>query len=249
MWMTQQYSPDLTGGDTIDGVVADGAGDAYRVVDGLMSTRWSCRAFSSRPVPRTEIAKILEAARKTPSWCNTQPWHVDITEGRATDDLRAALRAAIADGPGQNPDIEFPTSYEGVYRDRRRESGFQLYESLGIEKSDRAGSARQMLRNFDFFDAPHVAIVTTEPALGAYGAVDCGLFVQSFVLAAHSLGIATIPQAALATQAPVIREHLGLDQKRHVLIGVSFGYPDITSPVNGYRTSRRSTEEVATFHA
>lgn len=214
----------------------------------LLSSRWSCRAFLPKPVPRTEIGRVLDIARRTPSWCNTQPWHLHITSAEATDELRTALRAEIADGPQENPDIAFPEAYEGVYRDRRRASGWQLYESLGIGKGDRAASARQTLRNFDFFDAPHVAVLTTERALGTYGALDCGLFVDSFLLAAHARGLGAIPQAALATQAPLLRKHFGIPDERQVLLGISFGYPDVTHPVNGYRTDRQSVDELATFH-
>ena len=32
------------------------------------------------------------------------------------------------------PDVPFPPSYEGVYRHRRRVSGWQLYEALGVER-------------------------------------------------------------------------------------------------------------------
>ncbi|QTI70863.1 nitroreductase [Gordonia polyisoprenivorans] len=214
----------------------------------LLSTRWSCRAFLPQPIPREELDRVLDIARRTPSWCNTQPWHIDITTGSATDALRDALHDAISQGSQENPDIEFPTAYEGVYRDRRRTSGWQLYESLGIAKGDRAASARQTLRNFDFFDAPHVAVVTTERALGTYGAVDCGLFVNNFLLAAHSRGIGTIPQAALATQAPVLRDYFGYPDNRLVLLGISLGYPDLDDPVNVYRTERQEVGDIATFH-
>ena len=233
------------------GATTDRAGhvddEAYGVLDRLVAERWSCRAFLPDPVPRAEIEKVLDIARRTPSWCNTQPWHLHIASGEATGALRSAIGSAIAAGPQENPDIPFPEAYEGDYAERRRTSGWQLYESLGIAKGDRVASGRQMMRNFDFFDAPHVAIVTTERALGAYGAVDCGLFVQSFLLAAHACGIGAIPQAALATQAPVIREHLGLPETRQVLIGISFGYPDADHPVNGYRTERQGLADVATF--
>lgn len=221
--------------------------DATTTLERLLSDRWSCREFRNESVPRAEIERVLDVARRTPSWCNTQPWHLHVTSGQQTQDLRSALASAIADGPVQNPDLPFPESYDGVYRERRRVSGRQLYDSLGIASGDRAASARQTLRNFDFFGAPHVAVLTTDRALGAYGAVDCGLFVGNFLLAAHSRGIASIPQAALATQAPVLREFLGLSDDRLVVIGISFGYPDLDHAVNAYRTDRQSVDDVATF--
>lgn len=222
-------------------------GSSTAVLRDLLEGRWSCRSFDSKPVPRSDIEGILDIARWTPSWCNTQPWHVHITEGSATERLRQAIGERILRQVTQEPDIDFPTSYEGVYKERRRESGWQLYESLGIAKGDRAASGEQMLKNFDFFGAPHVAIITTERALGPYGAVDCGLFVSNFLLAAHSKGIATVPQAALAAQAPTIRDFFDIPDERQILLGISFGYPDLVDPVNSYRTERQSLGEVATF--
>jgi nitroreductase len=217
------------------------------VLRDLLEGRWSCRSFEPRQVQRSDIEDILEIARWTPSWCNTQPWHVHITEGFATDQLRQAVGEQISRRVTPEPDIDFPTSYQGVYQERRRTSGWQLYESLGIAKGDRAASGEQMLKNFDFFGAPHVAIITTERALGPYGAVDCGLFVSNFLLAAHSKGIATVPQAALAAQAPTLRKFFDIPEGRQVLLGISFGYPDRVDPVNSYRTERQALDEVATF--
>lgn len=210
--------------------------------------RHSCRAFRPEPVPRVTIEQILDVARATPSWCNTQPWHVHITEGSATEYFRAALANRVQRNFEEQPDFAFPLAYEGRYCERRRASGWQLYESLGIAKGDRVASGQQMLKNFDLFGAPHVAIVTTDRSLGIYGAVDCGLFVQSFLLAAASMGVATIPQAALASQAPLVREHFSLPDDRLVLLGISFGYADTEHPANGYRTPRQDLAELVTWH-
>jgi hypothetical protein len=64
------------------------------------------------------------------------------------------------------PDFPFPREYHGVYLGRRRECGFQLYETVGIARGDRVASARQGRENFRLFGAPHVCIVTTDEGLG-----------------------------------------------------------------------------------
>lgn len=217
------------------------------VLDELLAERWSCRGFRPDPVRSRVVTEILDGARRAPSWCNTQPWHVHVLSGEGIERFRAGLHEWVAEGPREEPDFPFPPAYEGVYAERRRVSGWQLYDAVGIQKGDRAASAREMLRNFDCFGAPHVAIVTTDATLGLYGAVDCGLFVQSFLLAAHSRGVGTIPQAALASQAPFIRKFLGLPDDRKVLLGISFGYPDNEHPTNSYRTERQSLDELATI--
>ncbi len=170
-----------------------------------------------------------------------------VTESEATDRFRKALSEHVQAHPVQEPDLPFPLAYEGVHLERRRASGWQLYESLGIAKGDRLASGRQMLRNYELFGAPHAAIVTTDAKLGVYGAVDCGRFVQSFLLAAQSLGVAAVPQAAIAGQAPFVRKYLGLPPDRLVLLGISFDYPDEAHPANNYRTARQTTDELVSW--
>jgi len=212
----------------------------------LLEGRWSCRGFLPDPVPREIITQVLDLARQSPSWCNTQPWQVIVTEGEGTERFRAALSAYAATSE-MEPDFPFPSRYSGRYLERRRECGFQLYESVGIAKGDRTASAKQAAKNFELFGAPHAAIITTEAELGVYGAIDCGVYVQTFLLAAQSLGLGAIPQAALATYAPFIREHFGLPEYRHIVCGVSFGWPDHDHPANGFRTSRVPVTETVTW--
>ncbi|MET0720526.1 MAG: nitroreductase [Tardiphaga sp.] len=220
---------------------------AIDTLETLLAARYSCRAYKPDPVPRETIDRILNAAQKTASWCNSQPWQVTITSGEATKKFRDVLYPVAAAGTASSGDFPFPREYRGVYLDRRRESGFQLYNTLGIARGDKAAYAKQALENFNFFGAPHVAIVTTDEALGVYGAVDCGGYVSNFMLAAQALGLATVPQAALAFHSAVVRKHFGMSDDRRVVCGISFGYADSDNKVNGYRTSRAALPEVARF--
>ena len=114
----------------------------------------------------------------------------------------------------------------------------QLYQAVGIPKDDMPGRARQMLRNFELFDAPHVAIVHTEAELGTYGAVDCGLWIDSFLLGAQALGLGAAPQAALASYSPFLRSYFDIPDTRQIVAGISFGLPDPDHAVNSFRTTR-----------
>ena len=215
------------------------------VLERLLSDRWSCRGYTDRQVSRDVLDRLLIMAGSTPSWCNTQPWQVHVTAGEAT----ARLRDAMAADDRFGPDIDFPPSYEGVYAERRRESGWQLYEAVGVEKGDRAGSAAQTMRNFEFFGAPHVAVVTAPQSLGTYGLVDCGLYVQSFLLAARALGLGACAQAALAMRSAFLRDWFDVPDDRWVVCGISFGHPDPDHPTASYRTTRVPVAECATIHA
>lgn len=220
--------------------------DAFESLAQILDDRWTCRQFLPDQVPRETIESLLRVAQRTPSWCNTQPWQVAVTEGAATDRFRKELLEHVQSS-APAPDFAFPARYTGVYRDRRRECGLQLYESVGIVKGDQAGTMRQAMRNFELFDAPHVAIVSTEADLGVYGAVDCGLYIGTFLLAAQSLGLGAAPQAALASYSPFLREYFEFSENRRIVAAISFGYPDSDHPVNGFRTRREETDQVATW--
>lgn len=209
-----------------------------------LRARYSCRQFLDKPVPRDTIEAILDTAQLTPSWCNTQPWQIILLSGNETDRLREKLHAHAAGGAPSNPDFPFPPHYEGVYRDRRKVCGVQLYQALGIGKDDRAAAGEQALENFRFFEAPHVLLITTPENLGVYGAVDCGLYVSNFILAAREHGIDTIAQAALASYPDLLRVYFGLPPERKFVCGIAFGYGDSEHAINKYRTERADLVDV-----
>ena len=217
------------------------------VLEKLLRERYSCRAFKPEAVPRASIERILTTAQRTASWCNSQPWQIVIASGEARERFRKEIYAAVSAGAAEDGDFSFPREYRGVYLGRRRESGFQLYNTLGIARGDKLAYAKQALENYNFFGAPHVAIIHTDEALGIYGAIDCGAYVGNFMLTAQALGLGSIAQAALARQSGLIRRHFGLGDDRRVVCGISFGFPDHDHKINSYRTSRASLADTATF--
>lgn len=217
-----------------------------RALETLLRRRHSCRAFLDRPVEREIVMRILETAQLTASWCNAQPWQLHIASGAPLARFRDGVLAAAISEPAR-PDLPFPAEYPGVYLERRRECGWRLYDSVGIAKGDRAASARQSLENFRLFGAPHVATVTTPAAMGVYGAIDCGAYVAAFMLAAESVGVASIAQAALASYPDIARRHLGIADDRMVVCAISFGFEDRAHPVNRFRTGRALVSEAVVF--
>jgi nitroreductase len=216
------------------------------VLADLLQERYSCRGFLPYGVSRATIETILGIAQRTASWCNSQPWQIAIASADATQRLREELLQYVRVNRAQ-PDFPWPSEYRGVYRDRRRECGLQLYQSVGVAAADRQAGELQRLENFRFFGAPHVAIVSTDQKLGTYGAIDCGAYVANFALAAHSVGIASIAQAALAAYPDFWREHLELGEDRRIVCGISFGYEDPDHPANGFQTPRAGIAQVVNW--
>lgn len=213
------------------------------VLQRLLSARFSCRGFLPDTVDKGLIEKWLETAQRSPSWCNTQPWQLVVTSGEGTHAFINGLQKAMLNDK-HAPDFLFPGTYEGVCLERRREVGFQLFDSVGIKKGDREASAKQTAENYRLFGAPHVALLTVPKSLGVYGAVDAGIYIGILLLAAQALGLGCIAQASLAGFPDFVRRHFALPDDRMVVCGVSFGYADHGHPINGFRSNRAQLAQV-----
>src|SRR3978361_1109484 len=110
--------------------------DRIGVLEELLNERSSVRAFLAKDVDRATIEHLLTTAQRTASWCNSQPWQVIIASGEARERFRKLIYAEAASGAGRDHHFPPPREYLGVYLERRRESGFQLYNTLGIVRGD-----------------------------------------------------------------------------------------------------------------
>lgn len=222
-------------------------------LEGLLRERHSCRSFAPQPVDDAIIVRILEMAQRSVSSNNSQPWDVIVTRGAGTERFRDAFFAEAESamayhGRETKFEPDFPEQrFVGRYKDRRRECGGQLFSSLGISRDEPDRVRGYGMQNFLLFGAPHAALITTDVDLGPFGAVDCGAYIQSFLLAAQSLGVATIAQGSFARLAPFMRRYFGLPESRLIVCGISFGYSNKDAPVNTFRTSRAPLADIVTW--
>jgi len=216
-------------------------------LDDTIRDRRSVRGFhADRPVPRDVLREALELAQRAPSNCNVQPWRVFIASGPALDRLRSVLCNAIRSGelPGAENAID---AFPGEYRRLQVECAVTMYREMGIARDDYEGRMRATLRNFEFFDAPHVAIVCMENRFGPRVAVDVGAYVQTLMLALWSRGVASCAQASLTMYPAIIRRELAIPDELRILCGISFGYEDPAVPANRTRQSREPIETNVIF--
>lgn len=210
-----------------------------------LQERASTRAFLDRAVDRKLIERVLDAARWAPSGVNIQPWQVAVVQGESKRALGEALIAVRESGQKQTADYQYyPSEWVEPYKSRRRASGLALYEALGIGREDTERQKAAWYANYRFFDAPVGLLFFMDRQLGQGAWLDMGMFIQSVMLAARTLGLATCPQASLAEYAETVRGQLGIGPENLLLCGMALGYADPQHPVNRYRTER---EPVAAF--
>jgi nitroreductase len=206
-------------------------------LDQTIKERRSVRGFLPKPVPRDLLEEVLSLAQHAPSNCNVQPWRVYIASGEILEDLRDALVAAAESGESQAMSAPVD-SFFGTYRDKQVACAVELYGKMGIARDDRAGRRHAMVRNFEFFDAPHVAYVCMARSFGIGVALDVGMYVQTLMLAMQSRGIASCAQASLRAFPDVAARHLRIPDDEQILCGLSFGYEDPDVPANQTRQPR-----------
>lgn len=228
----------------------------------LLSERRSIRQFEKKPVPQELIEKIITRALNVPSSSNTQSYRLAVASGDLCEQLRSELtqkyrdaqritklsfplkiiQGLLADVKPDGPfhhDIKYPPDLQ----QRRVDCGMGLYQTLGIKRSDREARARQMQRNFEFFDAPSVMFLFVHKSMGAYSALDAGIFLQTLMLSASDEGLGTCAQAALGIWAKPVHKHFQIEAEYQLICGLSLGYI-ADHPVNQFRPDKRTIDEL-----
>ena len=83
-----------------------------------VTTRRSVRKFKPDPVPEALIREILEAARWSPSWGNTQPWEIVVISGESLERFKKANRQQLMDGVNSEPDTAMPEVWPDTLKQR-----------------------------------------------------------------------------------------------------------------------------------
>ncbi|APR67551.1 MULTISPECIES: nitroreductase [Thalassolituus] len=213
----------------------------------ILNERFSVRAFRPEPVAADVLQEIFTAAQQAPSNCNVQPWQTYVVSGEKKDKLKNLLVGTVMKQQAPNPDFNWKVAYDGIHRERQFGSANALYTSMDIAREDKMKRNMAMLRNWAFFDAPHVAFFTMDTYLDIMGAVDIGIYAQTLTLLLKEKGIDSCMQGALGQFPDPIREFLGLPEGRGVLFGMSFGYADENAPANKCRTDRAELTDAVTF--
>ena len=133
------------------------------------------------------------------------------------------------------------------WRQRRRDCAAALYSAMDVAWEDKEGRGRAALRNFELFDAPHVAFLCMNEVFSHSSAADVGMYAQTLMLSLTAHGLASCAQGTMAHHPDLVRETFKLDPEIKVLFGLSFGYEDTSVPANAARTSRAPLSQSVTF--
>ena len=200
--------------------------------------RHSVRGYLDKEIPQDQLNRIFEIAQQSPSNCNVQPWKAYVASGELKDRLRKQMVENTANGVAPNPDYDNRGDFVDDYRRRQVECAVALYSKMGIERGDKEGRMRSVLRNFEFFDAPYIAFIGMDPKFGTTVALDVGMWAQTLMLTMVAFGLHSCPMGTMRNYPDMVREAFDIEDGTKILFGISFGYEDSSVAANETRTSR-----------
>lgn len=213
-----------------------------------IKNRRSIRGFKPDAIPEATLREILDTARHAPSNCNTQPWHFTVVSGEARARLQEAIMAEILSGKAPSP--AFPpgdVGLTGVYKERQYDCAMTYYGTMGIERHEKDKRQALMLKNWEFFGAPHVGFLSMPVSMGPVNGVDIGIYLQTLMLLLVEHGMASIPQGALAFYPDEVLKIANLPEGHGIICGLSFGYEQEGEQINKVVMDRAPLEDTVTL--
>ncbi len=207
-------------------------------------TRMSIRKFKPDSVPKEMLMNLIDIAKWSPSYKNSQPWEAAVVSGAKKKELSNLLINLLEKETKPAPDLPEPMSWPPEIDERIREHLRKRSERFGIDLNDPEVIRRIKIANFKFYGAPHGIFIFQDLSLTQWSIFDVGMFTQNLMLAAHAYGLGTVPQAFLIDYSPEIKKFLQISESKKLILGVSIGYPDYNDKANSYRSNRVDADEI-----
>jgi len=206
--------------------------------------RHSVRDFAATLVPKDTIMKIMEAATRSPSGGNGQPWEIFIASGASMERIRKAFQERAQSGAG-SPTPPGGTPPPAFIQERMTTIRIERLKLLGLDPADPESGKVFFEWRSRLFGAPVLAVICMDKALSSH--LDIGLLVQTLCLAAQGYGVDTLIASAFVSQPDILRQELDIPENLNLVTGVGLGYPNPENIINTYRSPRRPIQEVVRY--
>jgi len=207
-------------------------------VKDAMYSRFSCRVFSEKAVPREILQEILKDSFQSPSCENSQPWDIYVAGPEAMERLRAeyeTLRKAKAP-------MDLNNRFDGKWTEEMAPRIDAYFD--GIIEHEERGNLDYTLQKRNLFYVSTMVFLCLDQGLPSWSLFDSGIFAQSLMMLAAERGLSTMASAVSVAYPDAIRRVLHIPESKKIVIGIGIGYPDETASVNRFRTDRKGTDDI-----
>ncbi|EGU87917.1 hypothetical protein FOPG_09414 [Fusarium oxysporum f. sp. conglutinans race 2 54008] len=218
---------------------------ARNAVAGTILDRHSTRAFcTGQAVPMSVVEDCFSIAQHAPSSTNIQPWRVTVASGEPLKRLSAALIAAFENKEELKIDA-IPESYNHY----RSELGHHVYGPNGynIARGDTEAMTKTLIDNFNFYNAPVVAVISIDKDLKKGDVLSVGIYLQTLLLLLTEKGLGTQVSAAPTGYPDIIKRELGIDENLDILCTVGIGFENKSQHINSLKMPRDDWKQSVRF--
>ena len=217
----------------------------HKTLTEIIKNRKSIRSFVDKPVSNDTIKEMLQKSSRAPSGGNLQPWKIYIVNEKSMKDFLEFQKNWK--GKEEPPYPIYPEKLKEPYKTSRNQMGEQMYSLLDIKREDKIGRMNQMLKNFNFFDAPVGMFCFIDKQMGLPQWSDLGMFLQTFMLLAVDNNLDTCAQESWSLKQNCVKTYLGISDDSILFCGMAIGHANMDDKVNELNTPRRPMDEWATF--
>ena len=215
-----------------------------------ISVRHSVRDFSSKIVTKEIVMKILDAATRSPSASNAQPWEVFVASGATIEKIRKMYQERYQSEAG-SPDKHAPgrqTPRPAYIQERMITIRNERLRLLGLDPADPASVKVFSEWGSRLYSVPVLVVICMDKDLSTnIDLLNIGLFTQTICLAAQGYGVDSFIASTFVSQPDILRQQLEISENLNIITGVGLGYPNPKSIINTYRSPRRPIQEVVRY--
>ena len=212
----------------------------------VVKERRSIRKFKPEPVPESMIREILDEARWSPSWGNTQPWEFYVITGEALEKFKNANCIKFDEKILPSPDIKMPSTWTDRLKERYMAIGKSTLDSMGLARDDAEGRNEYSRSMYRLLNAPCLIVACIDKLSSSveYAMLDIGLITQTICLLAHNHGLGTCILACAVRFPEALKNVLPDAGNKMMAVGIALGYPDPKAPINNFERRRATLEEI-----
>ena len=211
----------------------------------LMQLRHSARVFLSKPIPEETLKEIISTALLTPSWANSQPWHIYVASGKTLEEIRNGYITNNKEGKKGYSDLQYGnrTAFSEKCQKNMGNVKEKLSKILKSENQNELWEANHIL-----FKAPTMVYITVPKKRVDFCIFDAGAIEMSIMLSAMDQGVDSVAAYHSIKYPDILRKYMNIPDDEDIVMGIALGYEDKNNILSQIRTERMSLDEACNFY-
>ena len=181
----------------------------------------------------------------TPSWANSQPWHIYVASGKTLEVIRNGYIRNNKEGKKGYSDLQYGnrTAFSEKCQKNMGNVKEKLSKILKSENQNELWEANHIL-----FNAPTMVYITVPKKRVDFCIFDAGAIEMSIMLSAIDQGVDSVAAYHSIKYPDILRKYMKIPDDEDVVMGIALGYEDKNNILSQIKTERMSLDEACNLH-